>query len=158
FYGSSASILLIADGTPIDCSMICCANLADRPGGSWCSVPSGRIAIDPELGRIQFAADLPLPQSLRLNYSYGFPAEIAGGPYDRSASLLTLNPAQAQFFAVVGSASFPTPESAVAAWNKMVPGSTGIIVFPNYESFSIDLTGASAIQLPAGSNLSIAAG
>jgi hypothetical protein len=166
FYGRSASILLIADGMEIDCSRICCANLGDRGGNSlgdrggnsWCRVPSGRIAIDPELGRIQFAADVPLPQSLRVNYSYGFPAEIAGGPYDRSASLSLLNPVQAAFFAIVGAADFPALEDAVQAWNRMAPGSSGIIVLPNFECFTIDLTAANAIQLPAGSNLSIAAG
>jgi hypothetical protein len=157
FYGPSASILLIADGTPIDSSQIRCLNLSDR-GSSWCVVPSGCIAIDPELGRIQFADDVPLPESLRVNYSYGFPAEIAGGPYDRSASLSLLNPALAQLFAVVGSPDFPTLESAVFAWNQMTPGSTGIVVLPNFECFTIDLTAANAIQLPAGSNLTIAAG
>ena len=157
FYGPSASILLIADGTPIDSSKIRCLNLSDR-GSSWCVVPSGCIGIDPELGRIEFADDVPLPECLRVNYSYGFPAEIAGGPYDRSASLSLLNPALAQFFAVVGSPDFPTLESAVFAWNQMTPGSTGIVVLPNFECFTIDLTAANAIQLPAGSNLTIAAG
>ncbi|HEV2272726.1 MAG TPA: hypothetical protein VGR96_01100, partial [Acidobacteriaceae bacterium] len=158
FYGPSASILLVTDGVAVDRSQICCANLADRADGTWCSVPSGRIAIDPELGRIRFAADLPLPQSLRVNYSYGFPAEIAGGPYDRSASLQLADPAKTAFLAVIGSAAFPTLESAVAAWNGLRPGSSGILVLPNFEGFSIDLTGANAIRLPAGSNLTLASG
>ena len=51
FYGPAASILLTADGTPVDASQIYGANLSDRPGGSWCTVASGMIAIDPELGR-----------------------------------------------------------------------------------------------------------
>jgi len=168
FYSPSASVLLIADGVPISYSQIVCANLSDRPGGAWCTVPPGKIAIDPELGRIQYAANLRLPKSLRLNYSYGFPAEIAGGPYDRSTSLSLLSPAQAKLFAIVGSTSFPTVESAVRAWNKLVkpdgqqsseaPGSVGIIVLPNFERFTIDLTGPNAIQLPTGSDLSIVSG
>ncbi len=156
FYGPSASILLIDEKGPIDCSQIICANLSDRPGGSWCKVPNGKIAIDPELGRIQYAADLALPKSLLVNYSYGFPAEIAGGPYDRTASLSL--PAQTQLFALVGSTRYPTLEGAVQAWNKLQPGSSGIIVLPNFASFTVDLTGANSIQLPAGSNLSILAG
>ena len=161
FYGPTASVLLIADGSPIPSSQISCANLSDRSPGNWCTVPAGRIAIDPELGRIQFAADLVLPQSLRLNYSYGFPAEIAGGSYDRSASLTMVNPAGADFFAIIGASTFPTLESAVSQWNQLVtftPGTTGVIVLPNFESFSIDLTNANTIQLPAGCNLSIVAG
>jgi hypothetical protein len=156
FYGHS--ILLIADGVPVDCSQIVCANLSDRTGRAWCKVASGKIAIDPELGRIQYAADLTPPKSLRVNYSYGFPAEIAGGPYDRSASLSPAGPAQANLFAIVGSAGFPTLESAVTAWNKLAPGAIGIIVLPNFERFTIDLTAANTIQLPAGSNLSIVSG
>ena len=80
FYGPGASILLTADGVPIGAGQVYGANLADRPGGSWCTVAAGQIAIDPELGRIQFAADLPLPQSLEVSYLYGFPAEIGRRP------------------------------------------------------------------------------
>ncbi|HEX2746110.1 MAG TPA: hypothetical protein VHN16_17155 [Streptosporangiaceae bacterium] len=157
FYGPTGSILLTADGTPVDVGQIYGANLSDRPGGSWCTVASGKIAIDPELGRIQYADDVPLPQCLQLSYLYGFPAGIAGGPYDRTLSLSQLNPAAAGFFAVVGSAAFPTLESAVTGWNQLAAGSSGIIVLPGFESLTIDLTGAPAVRLPAGSSLSIVA-
>ena len=149
--------MLTADGTPVEASRIYAANLSDRPGGSWCTVASGKIAIDPELGRIQYADDVPLPQSLQLTYLYGFPAEIAGGPYDRSPSLAQLDPAAADFFAVVGWAGFPTLESAVTSWNQLAAGSSGIIVLPGFASLEIDLTGAPTVQLPAGSSLSIVA-
>jgi hypothetical protein len=155
FYGPAGSILLTADGNPVDASQVYAANLSDRPGGSWCTVAPGKIAIDPELGRIQYAGDLPLPQSLQLTYAYGFPAQIAGGPYDRSPSFTQLNPAG--FFAIVGSADFPTLESAVCSWNQLPAGASGIIVVPGFESLTIDLTGAAAIGLPADSSLAIAA-
>jgi hypothetical protein len=157
FYGRNGSVLLTADRTPVDAGQIFAANLADRPGGSWCTVPAGQIAVDPELGRIQFAADVPLPQSLAVSYAYGSPAPIAGGPYDRSDSLAQLDPAGAGFFAIVGSAEFQTVESAVTGWNQQPPGSSGIIVLPGFESLEIDLTGPSAVRLPAGSSLAIAA-
>ena len=156
FYGPGASVLLTADGTAIDASQVYGANLADRPGGSWCTVASGMIAIDPELGRIQFAGDVPLPQSLQLTYQYGFPAQMGGGPYDRSVSLAQLNPAGGTFFAVVGSAEYPTLESAVAGWNELAPGSSGIIVVPGFASLTVDLT-APSVLLPAGSSLAIVA-
>lgn len=161
FYGPSASIFLVADGTPVPSTQISCANLSDRDSGDWCVVPPGRIAIDPELGRIQFAADLVPPQSLRLNYSYGFSAEIGGGSYDRTTSLALTAPASVDFFAVIGSSTFSTLESAIAEWNQLValaPASTGIIVLPNFECFAIDLTGNAAVQLPAGCNLLLSAG
>jgi hypothetical protein len=161
FYGPLASILLIADGVEVPATQIVCANLSDlAPGAPWCTVPSGRIAIDPELGRIDFARDLPLPQSLRVNYSFGSAAEIGGGPYDRSTSIVALKPAQAAFFSVIG-ATTPTLESAIADWNALVataPHSTGIIVFPNFERFAIDLIGDAAIQLPAGAQLTLVSG
>jgi hypothetical protein len=157
FYGPAGSILLIADGAPVDVSQVYGANLSDRPGGSWCTVASGKIAIDPELGRIQYADDVPPPASLRLVYSYGFPAAIGGGPYNRSASLTQLDPTGAGFFAVVGSPEFPTVESAVGGWNQSSDGASGIIVVPRFESLAIDLTGSTAIQLPADSSLVIAA-
>jgi len=160
FYGASGSFLLIADGTAVPVSQIRCANLADR-AGNWCSVPSGCIAIDPELGRIQFAADVPAPADLRLNFAYGFPAEIGGGPYDRSASLESVQPSAADFCVVVGTSAAPDVESAVDQWNALVaaaPASTGIIVLPDFESYCIDLTGPRAIALPAASNLTLAAG
>ena len=155
FYGSSFQ--LIADGRPIEAKQVCCCNLAGTADSGWCSVPAGKIAIDPELGRIQFAADLPLPQSLRLNYCYGFPAPYAGGPYDRSASLPTLDPAQLKFYAVVGSPQTPSLEDAVALWNQQIPGTTGLIVLPNFESFHVDSTEAAAIRLPSESQLYIVA-
>lgn len=160
FYGPSSSILLLADGVPVPTDQIVCANLRDITPGVWCTPPAGRIAIDPELGRIAYASDLPLPQSLRLNYSFGSPAEIGGGPYDRSSALVALQPAQAAFFSLIGRDA-ASLEDAVAAWNALVaaqPGSTGIIVLPNFEQFPVDLTGLSAIQLPAGSNLTLVSG
>jgi hypothetical protein len=157
FYGPDASVLLIADGVPVDVSQICPANLSDRPNGAWCTVAPGKIAIDPELGRIQYAEDVPEPQSLQLDYFYGFPAQIGGGPYDRSASLVGLPLADADFFALVGTAEYPTVESAVAAWNVREAGSSGVIVLPGFDSLTIDLTATSAVQLPAGSSLGIVA-
>jgi hypothetical protein len=157
FYGSSASILLIADDIPVAASQICCANLSDRPGGAWCTVPSGCIAVDPELGRIQFATDVGLPRCLRVNYSYGFPAEIAGGPYDRSTHLAQLNPGQVSYFAIIGSEGFPTLESAISQWNQLAAGSSGIIIVPRFECYTIDLTGPNAILLPSTSDLAIVA-
>jgi hypothetical protein len=154
FYGSY--LVLYVNGSAIDVSQICCANLADRPGGSWCKVPKGRIAIDPELGRIQFADDLAPPQSVRVSYCYGFPAQMGGASYDRSSNLTQVVPANVDFFALVGSASFPTLESAVMQWNERPPGASGLIVLPNFECYAVDLTGANAVQLLPQSTLTIA--
>ena len=158
------SMQLIADGQPVPVEQILFANLTELSGGEVCTVPGGMIAVDPELGRIQYAADVALPGDLRVNYNYGAAAAIGGGPYDRTpyivqpgtqAGSVFANSA-ALFWAVVGSAEYPTLESAVAAWNELPPNSAGTIVLPNFESYEIDLSGTHAIQIPAESSLMIA--
>ena len=154
FYPSSFSLL--ADGSVIDASQIICANLSDGPDGTacGCKVPARKIAIDPELGRIQYAADLALPESLRVSYSYGAAAQMGGGAYDRTANVAM---PEASFTAVVGTAEYPSLETAVAAWNARAPGTAGIIYVPNYESYTVDLSGMDAIQIAAESQLLIVA-
>jgi hypothetical protein len=162
FYPSS--LQLIADGQPVPVEQIVFANLNELPGGRVCTVPDGTIAIDPELGRIQYAADVPLPGDLRVDYNYGAPAAIGGGPYDRTPNVVqpgtqagsVFANSASLFWAVVGSAQYPTLESAVAAWNQLPPNSAGTIVLQNFENYEIDLTGANAIQIPAESSLLIA--
>jgi hypothetical protein len=146
-----ASLELISDGAPVDISQIVCANLSQFEDGGSCIVPSGKIAIDPELGRIQYAADLALPADLRVNYCYGSPAEMAGGAYDRTENLTP--PPSPALLAIVGSAEYPTLESAIVAWNSLPAGSSGIVFLPNFECYAIDLTGANAIQISPQSQL-----
>jgi hypothetical protein len=152
FYPSS--IELFENGIPVDASRITCANLAESPSG-LCRVPNGKIAIDPELGRIQYAADVKVPSDVRATYSYGAAAAIGGGPYDRTANVTP--PAKPVLTAVVGTAPYPTLQAAVAKWNSLPEGSAGIIVLPNYESYAIDLTGPHAICVSSQSQLLIAA-
>ena len=149
-----ASFSLIADGTSVDPSQIICANLTSKADGSVCRVQNGKIAIDPELGRIQYAADVPSPAFLRVNYGQGAAAAIGGSSYDRTANIV--QPGSATFHAVVGSPSYPTLGSAVAAWSLQPAGTSGEIILPGYEAHSIDLTGLSAIRIHAQSNLLIA--
>ena len=156
-----AAVTLVADGVPVDASRVYGANLADRPGGAWCEVPAGKVAIDPELGRIQFAAGDPAPRSLTISYWYGFPAAIGGGPYDRTQALSGQLPASPGFTVITGSADCPTLESAVAAWNAYATGTDrarGIIVLPGTAALAVDLTGAAAVTLPPGSELAVVAG
>jgi len=162
FYPSAFQ--LIADGTPTPLSLIAPANLAPRLDGTVCSPPKGRIAIDPERGRIQYAADLKPPKDLRVSYNYGAAAPIGGGPYDRAAAIVTpadqpnaqfVNAAN-PFFATAPSAQYPTLQAAVAAWNKLPPNSAGTIALTNFEVLAVDLTGSNAIRIPSQSVLLIA--
>jgi hypothetical protein len=164
FYPSS--LQLVADGLAVKPSQIICANLepGPGPGGALCTVPDGMIAIDPLLGRIQYATDMTLPTELLVTYNYGSPAQIGGGgsPYDRTASIGAQT--SGTFLAIVNSTAvpagytpYPTIEAAVAIWNALPAGSVGTIVLPNFASISgIDLTGANAIQIRSQSQLLIA--
>ena len=109
-----------------------CANLSQP-----CDVPKGKIAIDPERGRIQYAkTGVAIPKDLRVNYNFGSPGEIGGGPYDRTPNVVqpgtTPTPVFANqanpFLAIVGSPEYPTLERAVNDWNKLPPNSAGTIV------------------------------
>ncbi|HZD47687.1 MAG TPA: hypothetical protein VE178_02975, partial [Silvibacterium sp.] len=159
------SLELIADGNPVPLAHITCANLAESLDGSVCIVPSGMIAIDPQIGRIQYAPDVRLPQELRVNYNYGAPALIAGGYYDRKSYItqpgtqpgIAFVNAAAPFLAIVGTADYPTLASAVSAWNELPQNSAGTIILPNFQTYEIDLTGGNAVQIPAESQLLIAA-
>ncbi|HKF48718.1 MAG TPA: hypothetical protein VKB38_15275 [Terracidiphilus sp.] len=162
FYPTSFDLSI--NGTLIPPGQIMCANLTEAPDGSVCSVPHGMIAIDPERGRIQFAADLTPPADLRVDYNYASPAEIGGGPYDRTLNIIepgsdpntSFVNSTKPFVARVGTKSYPTLQSAVAAWNKLPANSAGTILLPNFEAYNIDLTGPRAIQIPAESLLLIA--
>jgi hypothetical protein len=159
FYPSDLE--LFSDGAAVPADLIMCANLEPGPGGEICTVPAGMIAIDPMLGRIQYASGMILPATLEVTYNYGSPAPFAGGPYDRTASI---SQPSGGFMAIVDSSvvptgytSYATLQDAVAAWNLLLPGSVGTIVLPNFNSISgIDLTGANAIQIPSQSQLLIA--
>ena len=164
FYPSD--LQLLADGTAVPASQIMCANLEPGPGGEICTVPPGMIAIDPLLGRIQYAAGITLPTTLQVTYNYGSPAQFAGGPYDRTASINQQTSGQqaSGFPAIVhssvvpaGYTSYPSLQAAITAWNKLPAGSVGTIVLPNFQSIpGIDLTGANAILILSQSQLLIA--
>ena len=118
------------------------------------------IAIDPELGRIQFAADVPLPRVLLVSYWYGFPAAIGGGPYDRTLSLSQLD---ARGLAVSSPSSARPNTRPWKARSRPGTSSPGVAIrrsssCPDLTRSRSTLTGTTAVQLPAGSSLAIVAG
>ncbi|HEY0408507.1 MAG TPA: hypothetical protein VGC89_22420 [Pyrinomonadaceae bacterium] len=63
----------------------------DQSGAGWINHPQRTVAIDPLLGRIAFPKSGPPPKSVRVNYHYGFSAEMGGGEYGRAESFSDLN-------------------------------------------------------------------
>ena len=76
-------------------------------------------------------ADVPRPRaSCALLTVWVWPRRSAAAHTTARANLEP--PAKPDLTAIVGTAKYPTLESAVAAWNVLPGGSTGIIVMPNY--------------------------
>lgn len=78
------SIVLHVDGGEIPRSRIAVCDLRDHAGAWGHTPPAGHYAIDPVLGRIAVADDLPVPADLQASYRYGFSADLGGGEYARS--------------------------------------------------------------------------
>jgi hypothetical protein len=161
FYGVGQSIQILVDGKAVALSNVCVCDLGDAGPGQWGRPPTDCVALDPVLGRIRFPASSPAPAKVTVNYCYGFPADIGGGPYKRSLSLGSLDPFDwhrlVRDGATTDAENAPTLEDAVASWNQK-PGKLGIIMLDGFSSAPIDLTGPNAIRVPAGSTLVIAAG
>jgi hypothetical protein len=132
------------------------------PDGSTVSLPID-VAVDPALGRLAFPAG-ETHDPVHVSYAYGSSADVAAGPYNRSQYVADslkgsvdwqagvsqeIPPLPGQIFATLG--------EAVQAWNAQPPGSVGLITVMDSRSYTENLTGASAIQIPEGSQLVIAA-
>ena len=152
FYPSALQVRINDVAVPV--THIWPSNLSCQPDPP---IPAGMVAIDPETGRLELAADMLLPDTVTVDYAYGFPGEMGGGPYDRASRLPAPVPVMATWTAIVGSVEFPTLLSAVQAWNAEPAGRTGRIIVPGYGPLQEDLTGANAIQLPPESSLLLVA-
>ncbi len=132
------------------------------PDGSTVSLPID-VAVDPALGRFAFPAG-ETHDLVHVSYAYGSSADVGAGPYNRSQYVADslkgsvdwqagvsqeIPPLPGQIFATLG--------EAVQAWNAQPPGSVGLITVMDSRSYTENLTGASAIQIPEGSQLVIAA-
>lgn len=53
--------------------------------------PNAVVAVDPALGRMVFL-DQPPPTQVEVTYAYGFSADMGGGPYDRSDTIVQIPP------------------------------------------------------------------
>lgn len=89
YYGADASILVELPGaspaarpSPVPSSAVVVCDLSGWDGAGFPSLPAGRVAIDPVLGRLAFAS--PQANDPLVTFHYGFPAPIAGGEYERS--------------------------------------------------------------------------
>lgn len=155
-------------------------HICDIPDAIELANPAPRaVALDLRRGRAAFPAALPA-QRVWLHAAHGSVADIGGGPYDRGASLraasaqlsegTAVDADQAGFFdagvwqagvshllPADGSTLFATLREAVAAWNALPAGRTGVIVLMDSLS-EIDTASPLDLRIGEGSSLLVVAG
>ena len=163
FYGPEQGLAIRADGNIVQLGEISVCDLSDvASGDDWASGQFGKVAIDPVLGRIAFPPDQPAPTAVTVSYNYGFPADLGGGPYDRTERL-PLDRETVTWQMVIGAGAtdiFGLPltlEAAVAAFNAEPPGAVGVILVAGFGVSAVDLTGPAALRIPPESQLWIIA-
>jgi hypothetical protein len=121
YYGEGKSVAIWAPGWadtdpnhPIPAERIIPANLAE-----WKYRPKqGRVAVDPELGRITFPQGQVPQNGVWVSFYYGFSAEMGGGEYERP----TLPSAQTvKIYSVGADAEFRRIHDAYEHWHKEQP-------------------------------------
>lgn len=132
---------------------------------SWARPDAGRVAVDPVLGRIAFPAG-ELPADVLVDYSYGFPGDLGGGPYDRSESAGGGLSGAVQWQIGVSQSEAPVPgvivgtlAEAVQAWNTHAQAGTarGVIAILDSRTYEESLIGVDRIEVPAGCELLVVA-
>ncbi|HLM87171.1 MAG TPA: hypothetical protein VK272_13390 [Solirubrobacteraceae bacterium] len=110
YYGPGRSICVYRAGEPVPREEIVVADLA----GWRHRVPPGRVAIDPERGRIAFPSRHPPQEGIEVSYSRLTVGGIGGGSYERP---LSPTPANATVYAVGTSAGqHRSIRAALDAW------------------------------------------
>src|SRR5262249_61508887 len=114
--------------------------------GTWAHLPSaGKYAVDPVLGRIGLPPDAPAGAQVRVDFHYGFSADMGGGEYERTASFQT-EETPPQLLHVPG--DHPTIDAALTAL-----GGAGVVEITDsgrYEtSFGISAAANQRVELRA---------
>lgn len=124
--------------------------------------PSGRIRVDPLLGRVVVPA--PVPARLLVTASPGGIPGVGASPAPRPATVEELAAAGVDWQIGVSRDVSPvageivgTLADAVTAWNAQPAGTTGVIALMENERHDVDLTDAHRILVPEGSRLTIVA-
>jgi hypothetical protein len=110
-----ASLYVIADQTGVAPADVRCRRLdtwpATRPAGSV-------VWIDPQSGRLALGAGLDETKPLRVSMTFGFPAALGGGSYERRAWLARRDVAITAYVVRTGAAApeFPTVAAALSQW------------------------------------------
>ncbi|MGO1501961.1 MAG: hypothetical protein ACTHWH_11845 [Marinobacter sp.] len=117
----------------------------------WRYVPRrGKVAVDPQLGRIAFPLRYFPKHGVWVSYHYGFSMDLGGGEYERPI----VQPGAPEVYQVGKGAIYPTISAALEVWDEQCPAhavieitDSGVYVEPIYIEFK---TGHTSLQLRAG--------
>jgi hypothetical protein len=115
YYGPDRGLYVIKNGLGVTPEKIICTDLCN-----FVNPPAGKVAIDVKQGILGFAAgeEPSAPNDLNNfsgNYTYGFSAEIGGGPYERSGDMIKPDFATATINVAKGTAT-DTLQKALNQW------------------------------------------
>lgn len=110
FYGAERGLLIIKGGTPVPVENVICQNLRD-----WNPPPAGKVAVDVCRSRLAFAPGEEPASPPLVTFTYGFSANIGGGPYDRQPTL-SHSEAEMLVLKVSKGTSLSTLQSALNSW------------------------------------------
>jgi hypothetical protein len=108
-----ASLFVVRNGTPIPPAQVVCGRLDPWPA----TRPSGQIvSLDVVAGRIAVGDGFTGASNVDVEFHYGFPADIGGGPYERRKWLIADDPlAPLKRYEVLEGAALPRFSSVAAA-------------------------------------------
>ncbi len=120
-----------------------------------------RVAVDPAIGRLVLL-DEPSDMQVETSHSYGFSADVGGGPYNRQSSLPSdLLPKVSwqagvgqKAAAVHGEQIVQSLGEAVQQWNLQPAGQVGLIALMDSGTYEEEVE----IEIKAGSRLIVVAG
>ena len=107
------SFMVFVDGAPVPAEDVRCRNLS-----TWAQTAGSEIGIDVERGRLVLGPGLVPAASVEVDFHYGFPADLGGGPYRRRAWLVKAAAATRVYEVVAagGPGTFATLNAALAQW------------------------------------------
>ncbi len=112
------------------------------------AVPPGKVAVDPERGRILFPPGQPRKQGVWVSYSYGFGDDIGGGEYDRRLE----QPSDAVVYRVGEGETYARINDALARWQTDAPAHAVIEITDGgvyVEQVNVSLRKKQSLQLRA---------
>ncbi|MBU3078989.1 hypothetical protein [Sphingomonas quercus] len=138
------SLMVFVDGAPVPVDQI-----RDRNLSSWLQTAGAEVGVDVERGRLVLGPALVPAGSVTVDYFYGFPADLGGGPYRRRAWLTRIGPGLSVLDVDASGTlpgSLPTIAAALGQWAASGGPDTVIRVHGNAthaEAIAIDVGPAS---------------